>query len=133
VSRGQSLLELAVCTPVVLVLALGTVATVEIVDARAGLQAATQAAAAEAAGAPDPISAGRDAQARFATVIAGYPIRSALLRVTFGRFSRADEVVADSSGRVDLLWPVVDPTGLATLESRVVVPLEPWRSRTPRP
>jgi Flp pilus assembly protein TadG len=133
VSRGQSLLELAVCAPVVLVLALGTVATVEIVDARAGLEAATQAAAAEAAGAPDPVSAERNAQARFAAVIAGYPIRSALLRVTFGRFSRLDEVAADSSGQVDLLWPVVDPPGVATLESTVVIPLEPWRSRAPRP
>lgn len=131
-SRGQSLVELAICAPVVMALAAGTVATVEIVDARAGLEAATQAAAAEAASAPDPASAEHRAQARFAALIAGYPIRSALLRVTIGGFSRADEVVADSSGQVDPVWSVLDLPGALTLESRVVIPIEPWRSRAPR-
>ncbi len=132
-SRGQSLVELAVCAPVVLALAAGTVATVEIVDARAGLEAATQAAAAEAASAPDLASAEHGAQARFAAVIAGYPIRSALLQVTLGGFGRADDVVATSSGQVDPFWSVLDLPGALTLESRVTIPIEPWRSRTPRP
>jgi Flp pilus assembly protein TadG len=133
VSRGQSLVELAVCAPVVLALAAGTVATVEIVDGRAGLEAATQAAAAEAASAPDPATAQLGAQARFAAVIAGYPVRSALLRVTFGGFSRTDQVVADSSGQVEPFWSVLDLPGALTLESRVTIPIEPWRSRTPGP
>jgi Flp pilus assembly protein TadG len=131
VSRGQSLVELAVCAPVVIVLALGTVATVEIVDARAGLEAATQAAAADAASASDPVSGERNAQARFAAVIAAYPVRSAFLRVTFGGFDRAAEVAATSSGQVDLSWSVLDLPGALKLESRVAIPLEPWRSHSP--
>lgn len=132
-SRGQSLVELAVCAPVVMVLALGTVATVEIVDARAGLEAATQAAAADAAGAPDPVTGERNAQARFAAVIAAYPVRSALLRVTFGGFDRTDEVAATSSGQVDLSWSVLGLPGALALESRVAIPLEAWRSHMPQP
>lgn len=132
-SRGQSLVELAVCAPVVLLLVLGTVATVEVVDARAGLEAATQAAAAEAASAPDPRSAERDAQARFAAVIAGYPLRSAVLRVTFGSFNRTDQVTAVSSGRVDLFWPAVGAASGLSLESRVAIPLEAWRTHAQRP
>ncbi len=132
-NRGQSLLELALCAPVVMLLALGTVAAVQVVDARAGIEAATQAAAMEAAGAPDPATAERDAQARFAAVIAGYPFRSAVLHVTFGGFYRTDEVVATSSGLVDLTWPLLDSPRVLTLESRVAVPLEAWRTHTPQP
>ena len=132
-SRGQSLVELAVCAPLVMMLALGTVATVEVVDARAGLEAATQAAADDAAGAPDPVSAERTAQARFAAVIAAYPVRSAVLRLTLGSFGRADEVAVTSSGRVDLLWPALGAVGGLTLESRVTIPLEAWRSHMPQP
>jgi len=131
-SRGQSLVELAACAPLVMVLALGTVATVEIVDARAGLEAATEAAAADAAGAPDPVSAERTAQARFAAVIAAYPLRSAVLRVTFRNFDRTGEVEANSSGQVDLSWSVLDLPGAMTLESRVAIPLEAWRSHVPQ-
>lgn len=132
-SRGQSLVELAVCAPVVMVLALGAVATVEIVDARAGLEAATQAAAADAASAPDPASAERNAQARFAAMIAAYPVRSAVLRVTLGAFDRTDEVAAASSGHVDLFWPALGAVGGLTLESKAAIPLEAWRSHVPRP
>jgi Flp pilus assembly protein TadG len=130
-TRGQSLVELAVCAPVIMVLTLGAVATVQVVDARAGLQAATVAAAAEAARAPDPASAQAEAQARFSSIIAGYPLRSAHLSVTIGRFSRTDNVLATSSGVVDVSWAaLVLPTRL-TLESRAIVPLESWRSRRP--
>jgi Flp pilus assembly protein TadG len=130
-TRGQSLVELAVCAPVVMVLTLGVVATVQVVDARAGLEAATQAAAAEAARAPDPVSAQAEAQARFSSMVAGYPLRSAHLTVTIGGFSRTDLVLATASGVADLSWAaLVVPTRL-TLESRVIVPLESWRSRGP--
>ena len=103
-SRGQSLVELAICAPVVLLLTLGAVATVQVVDAQAGLEAATQAAAAQAARAPGPALATSQAQARFASMIAGYPLRSAHLTIALGQFNRTDEVVATASGGVDVAW-----------------------------
>ena len=126
--RGQSLVELAVSAPVILLLTLSAVAIVQVVDARAGLEGATQAAAAEAARAPGPTSAQAAAQARFSSMVAGYPLSSTSLRITFGQFSRTDEVLATASGSVDVLWAgIVFPRRL-TLESKAVVPLESWRS-----
>lgn len=130
-TRGQSLVELAVCAPVIMVLTLGAVATVQVVDARAGLQAATVAAAAEAARAPDPASAQAEAQARFSSIVAGYPLSSAHLSVTIGRFSRTDNVLATASGVVDVSWAAFVLPPRLTLESRAIVPLESWRSRGP--
>jgi Flp pilus assembly protein TadG len=128
VSRGQALVELAICAPVVMLLALGAVAGVQVIDARSGLDAATQAAAAEAARAPDPSSAEDKAQARFASIVAAYPLSSAHLSLSVGKFSRADEVLAMSSGTVDVTWAgLVFPKKL-TLESRCTVPIESWRS-----
>jgi hypothetical protein len=127
-SRGQSLVELALCAPVVLLLTLGAAATVQVVDARAGLEAATQAAAAEAARAPGPALAASEAQARFASVIGGYPLSSARLTITFGQFNRADEVVASASAGVDVTWAAVVFPRVMILQSRATVPLEPWRS-----
>jgi Flp pilus assembly protein TadG len=127
--RGQSLVELAVCAPVILLLTLGAVATVQIVDAQAGLEAATQAAAAAAARAPDPASAEAAAHARFGAMVASYPLRAADLRITFGIFSRSDQVLATSSCIVDVSWPsMVFPKRLS-LEARAAVPLEAWRTR----
>lgn len=128
-TRGQSLVELAVCAPVILLLTLGATATVRIVDARAGLQAATQAAAAEAARAPDPASAEAAAHARFSSLVAGYPLRSTSLRVMLGHFRRTDQVVTVSSGAVDISWAALVFPRTLTLQSRAVVPLETWRSR----
>ena len=127
-SRGQSLVELAVCAPVVILLALGSVAIVRIVDARAGLEAATQAAAAEAARAPDPVTAERAAQARFAAMITSYPVESPALHVTFSSFTRTDEVEATSSGRVQVSWSAPGVFGGLTIASSIAIPLEPWRS-----
>ncbi|MEO8744908.1 MAG: TadE/TadG family type IV pilus assembly protein [Candidatus Dormiibacterota bacterium] len=127
-SRGQSLVELAVCAPVIVLLTLGAAAIVEIVDARAGLEAATRAAADEAARAPDPISAERAAQDSFASTVAAYPLRSATLRITFGGFNRADRVVASATGLIDLSWAAMVVPGRLTLDSRVEIPLEAWRT-----
>jgi len=114
VSRGQSLVELAVCAPLVVLLTLGTAAAVQVIDASAGLEAATQAAAAEASRAPDD-----------------YPLRSPHLSITVGQFSRTDEVSATASGGVDISWAgMVFPQRL-TLNSRAVIPLESWRSHRP--
>jgi Flp pilus assembly protein TadG len=128
-TRGQALVELAVCAPVILLLTLGAAATVQIVDASEGLQAATQAAAAEAARAPDPASAQAAAEARFMSMIAGYPINSTNLRVTLGLFSRTDQVVASSSAEVDVSWAALVLPRKLMLQARAVVPIELWRSR----
>ena len=129
-SRGQSLVELAVCAPVVMLVTLGAVATVQVVDARAGLEAATQVAAAEAARAPDLASARAGGQSRFASMVAAYPLSSAHLSLALGKFSRADEVVATASGAVDISWAALIFPGRLMLESRATVPLEPWRSHS---
>jgi Flp pilus assembly protein TadG len=128
-TRGQSLVELAVCAPVILLLTLGAVGTVQIVDAHAGLEAATKAAAAEAARAPDTASAQAAAHARFSSIVAGYPLSSTDLRVTLGLFSRTDQVVAVSSGVVDVSWAGLVLPRNVVLRARAVVPLEAWRSR----
>ena len=128
-SAGQSLLELALCVPVVMLLALGTVGLVQIADARSGLDAATQAAASTAARASDPVSANAAAQSRFSSVIAGYPIRAATLVLSMGSFSRASPVIATSTGFVDIGWtmPFVLP-GHVPLAAKAVVRLEWWRT-----
>jgi Flp pilus assembly protein TadG len=128
-SRGQALVELAVCAPVVMLLALGAVASVQVVDARVGLDAATEAAAAVAARSPDPVSAQSAARARFLSVVASYPLSSARLNLSFGKFDRSDVVLASASGSVDVSWAaLVIPTGF-TLESHCATPIESWRSR----
>jgi Flp pilus assembly protein TadG len=62
---GQALVELALCAPVVVFLALGTAAVVQVEDAAAGLDAATHAAATAAARAPDPVTANAAALSAF--------------------------------------------------------------------
>lgn len=127
-SRGQSLVELAICAPVVMLLTLGAAATVQVVDARAGLEAATQAAAAEAARAPDPSVATTQAHARFASMVAGYPLRSSHLTIALGQFNRTDRVVATASGDVDVAWASLVFPRVVRVQCRVTVPLELWRS-----
>lgn len=128
-TRGQALVELAVCAPVILLLTLGAVATIQIVDASEGLQAATQAAAADAARAPDPASAQAAARVRFLSMVAGYPLGSPKLRLTLGLFSRIDQVVATSSAEVDVSWAALVLPRKLMLQARAVVPIEMWRSR----
>jgi Flp pilus assembly protein TadG len=130
--RAQALLELALCAPIVMLLALGTVAAVQVAGAGAGLEAATPSAADAAARAPDPASAVAAAQARFSSLVAGYPLGSATLSVSVGSFDRAGHVTASSSARVDLGWAAfLMLPGQLTLRSQAVVPLEPWRTHRP--
>jgi Flp pilus assembly protein TadG len=132
-SAGQSLVELAVCAPVVMLLTLGGVASVQVIDARAGLEAATQAAAAEAARAPDLASAERFGRIRFDSMVASYPLRSPHITIAIARFSRTDEVVANATSGVDISWAsLVFPSQL-TLAVRATVPLEWWRSHRQLP
>lgn len=130
-SRGQALVELAVCAPVVVLLTVGAVASAQVIDARAGLDAATKAAAATAARAPDPASADSAARARFQSMVAGYPLSSAHLTVSFGKFSRTDGVLATASANVDVSWAAFVISRTLMLESRCTVPLELWRSHRP--
>ena len=127
--RGQALLELGLCAPLVILLALGTVGAVQVAAARAGLDAATQEAAKAAARAPDPSTAVVAARERFASVVADYPLRSATLTVSVGSFDRAGQIVVASSGLIDIGWaPLLLLPSQVTLHSRVVLRLEPWRT-----
>ena len=131
-SSGQALLELALCAPLVVLLALGTVAAVQLAGARAGLDAATQAAADAAARAPDAATAVEAGRERFSSVIAGYPVASTSLTLSVGDFARTGSVMASSSARVDVAWAAfLLLPGRVTLRSVVVVAIEPWRTRRP--
>ena len=126
--RGQGLVELALCGPMVILLTLATVAIVQVHDAASGLEAATQAAASVAVRADDASTAVAAAERRFAAVIKLYPLRSPAVTVTVGNFLRSGEVSVASSAFVDLGWAA----GLSRevrLQSRVVLHLDRWRSR----
>jgi Flp pilus assembly protein TadG len=129
-SRGQALLELAVCAPVVMLLTLSAVAGGQVIDARAGLDAATNAAAAAAARAPDAASAERSARARFQSMVASYPLSSAYLSLSVGKFGRTDVVSATASGTVDVSWAALVLPSRLMLESHCTIPIESWRSRS---
>jgi hypothetical protein len=131
-SGGQSLVELAATAPVVMLLAVGAAATVQLADAQAGLRAATQAAVATAARAPNPAAGEIAARERFAAVIAAYPVRARVLRISFGAFQRGGEVVASTSGSVAVGWArLVFPDGALVLHATSVARLEPWRTHSP--
>jgi Flp pilus assembly protein TadG len=117
--KGQSLVELAICLPVVLALSLGTVVVVRAVDGAAGLQAATEAAVQSAARAPDAGDAVSAAQSRFASVIGGYPVRGAFIVLQVGDFARGSTIIATASGWVDQV----------AIHSQAQASVEPWRSR----
>ncbi len=125
---GQALLELALCAPVVMVLALGVTSVVQVEDANAGLDAATRAALSAAARAPDQVSAEAAAQARFTAVVAAYPLRGTSLHLTFGSFRRGADVSATSDGYVDVGWAALVLPRRLELNAHGVTQLEPWRT-----
>ena len=127
-ARGQALVELAVCMPLVLLLGLGTAGVVEVADASSGLRAATEAALAVAARAPDEAAAQAAAHSRFAAVISAYPVRSPTLRLVDGGFVRGATLTALSTGFVDLGWQAVTPARLA-IEADASMRIDPWRTR----
>jgi Flp pilus assembly protein TadG len=131
--RGQSMVELALCAPILMLLSLGAAAAVQVADASAGLDAAAQAAAAAAARAPDAATAQTDAEQSFEAMISSYPLRSATIHVASGRFSRADQVVATASGSVDIAWAAFFLPGRVALKSTAVVHLELWRTHRAAP
>lgn len=127
-SRGQALIELALSAPIVILLALGVAAVVQVEDAAAGLDAATHAAASTAARATDAATADAAAHARFDAVAAGYPLRDATLRITYGSFARNTHVTAQSEAFVDVRWAgLVFPHRLQ-VRSRAVIRVERFRT-----
>ncbi len=127
-ARGQALVELALCAPVLVLLAVGVAAVVQVQDAAAGLDAATHAAAGVAARAPDSLTADLTAHARFDAVVAGYPLRGATLHVSVGTFSRSSDIVVTSTAVVDIGWSGLVVSHPVVLRSRAVMRLESWRT-----
>jgi Flp pilus assembly protein TadG len=117
--KGQSLVELAICLPVVLALGLGAVVVVRAVDGATGLQAATEAAVRAAARSVDVSEAASAAQSRFSFVVAAYPVRSPSLELQLGDFTRGATITATASGWSDSI--------ALHAEARAVIEL--WRSR----
>lgn len=127
--RGQSLVELAVALPAVLMLALGSAALLRLADAKSGLDGATAAAVADAARQATSSAASSCGQARFAAITAQYPLRGATLAL-FGTFARGSLYTAVGNATVDLsfvpLWFL--PRSLP-VHSQARALVEPWRSR----
>ncbi len=92
--RGQALVELAVCMPVVMLLGLGAAGSVEVADAASGLRAATEAAVAVAVRESSPAAATSVAEQRFRAVVAAYPVRDATFVLANPGFERGDVVTA---------------------------------------
>jgi Flp pilus assembly protein TadG len=129
VSRGQALIELAICAPVMTLLALGAVALVQVTDAKAGLEGATQAAAAAAARAPDADAARVAGEAQFRSVIDAYPLAGARLKLSLGSFERGTTLTAESAGAVEVGW-----AGILGLPQRIALSataktrIDSWRT-----
>lgn len=121
--RGQALLELALCAPVILALALGAVSAVRVLDAQSGLKAATDAAVSAAVRAPNLDAAIAAAQATFAGVVAAYPLRNAVIDMATPTFIRGSRLSAQASALVDL------PTGRIALSANATGAIETYRSR----
>jgi len=121
--RGQALVELALCVPVILILALGSVTAVQVLEAESGLQAATGAALSAAVRAPDPGAAIAAARSSFATVIAGYPLSSPAISIALGAFARGSLLTADATATVDTAGAHI------TLRVHSALRVERWRSR----
>jgi Flp pilus assembly protein TadG len=122
-SRGQALVELALCAPVLLVLALGAVGAVQVLEAQSGLQAATDAAVAAAARAPDAGAAVTAARSAFTSLAASYPMASASVAIDAGGFQRGSMLSAYSTAIVDVIG------GRFTLHAHAGMGVELWRSR----
>ncbi len=129
-SRAQALVELAICAPVVALLALGAAAAIQVADARAGLDAATRSAVAVAARAPDATRAKSAGRSRFTSVAGAYPLREAEVSIDCGSFSRGATVVVTAVAHVDVGWAVlVFPQRTLELRATAAAEIDPWRSR----
>ncbi|HYM67285.1 MAG TPA: hypothetical protein VEW68_08350 [Patescibacteria group bacterium] len=128
--RGQAMLELAVCVPVVLLMAIGAAACVQVADAASGLQAAADAAAATAARAPDAATAETAARLRFDSVAAGYPLSRPAVSFDLGGFQRIGQVTVTATATVDVDWAgLLHLPGSVLLRARAVAQIDSWRTR----
>ncbi len=127
--RGQALVELAVCMPVVMLLGLGAAGAVEVADAASGLRAATEAAVAAAVRESSPAAATSVAEQRFRAVVAAYPVRDATFVLANPGFERGDVVTATASCDVDLGWEAMSflPASVH-LTATASMRAEPWRT-----
>ena len=121
--RGQALLELALCAPVILLLALGSVTAVQVLEAESGLQAATSAALTAAVRVPDANEAIAAARASFASMIESYPLRAPSISIAVGAFARGSLLSADAAATVDAVLAHM------TLRVHSELLIERWRSR----
>ena len=129
-SRGQAALELALCLPVLVALALGGVALARVASAKSGLEAAAQAAAAAAVRSHDQAEAARVAQAEFDLVIPLYPVSGASMRLGPSGFGRGSAWSVTTSGTADLsLIPIPGLPLRVPLQATAWAEVEPWRSR----
>jgi Flp pilus assembly protein TadG len=130
-SRGQALIELAVCMPVVLLLGLGAAGVVEVADASSGLRAATEAAVDAASRAPDARLARDLAHERFASVVAAYPIKSPTFSLVEYGFARGSTLTGTATGVVDLGWEAMSFLPAAVdLRATATMRIEPWRTHS---
>ena len=133
--RGQALVELAVCLPVLLLVGLGAAQFARLAVARAGLDAATSAAVAAAAREPTRAAAVAVGKAAFDGVAAGYDLGpTAVLNLDPGDFGRGARFTA--TGRVDLVLGLAGLSGLDPawrLTSTASARVEDWRSRPASP
>jgi TadE-like protein len=131
--RGQSLVELAVALPAVLMLALGSAALLRLVDAKSGLDGATAAAVADAARQSTAAEASLCAQQRFAGIVALYPLHSAQLTLS-GSFARGSFYAGTGRASVDLSFaPLWFLPRTVTVQAQAQALVEPYRSRAQQP
>ena len=129
-ARGQALVELAVCMPIVLLLGLGAAGVVEVADAASGLQAATDAAVAAAARAENAGAAATAARARFATIVSAYPLSNASFALSGGAFARGAALTGSATADVELGWEAMSFLPRAVrLHATARAEVEQWRSR----
>jgi Flp pilus assembly protein TadG len=129
------LVELAVTLPLLLILAFGAAQFVRLAIARAGLDAATAAAVAAAARAPNAKIAVTAGSAAFKGVAAGYRLDpSTAVTIVPGTFERGGKVTAQGTSAFDLGFSGVPALGVRwRLVSAAAARIEDWRSRATQP
>jgi hypothetical protein len=123
-------IEVALILPILVALALGSVAVARVADAGAGLEAATAAGAAAAARAPDPATAGSQANAAFAAAAAGYGLAGPRLTLDLGSFARGSIIHAYGTASVAIAAPMPGVPARVSLASSAAARVENWRSRS---
>ena len=133
--RAQALVELAVCLPVLLLIAFGGAQIVRLGVARAGLDAATSAAVAAAARAPTAAEAVAAGRAAFNGVAVGYHLGpTAGVNLEPSDFGRGARITATAQADLDLGLAGISRLAPAwRLTSTASARVEDWRSRPAGP